>query len=131
MRNKPLILIVDDDDSFIEIMSTKLKATGYEVIFAKNEGDARRSAEEFLPDLILMDIHIPLAPSGTDIALAIKQNPKTKDVKIAFLTSLKDPWPGIAGDNKTVSQELGMADFLEKSDDLNHLMERVKEILAR
>ena len=131
MRDKPLILIVDDDDSFIEIMSTKLKATGYEVVFAKNEGDALRSAEDFLPDLILMDIHIPLAPSGTDIALTIKQNPKTKDLKIAFLTSLKDPWPGIAGDNRTVSQELGMADFLDKADDLNHLMERVKEILAK
>ena len=131
MRERPLILIVDDDDSFIEIMSTKLKATSYDVAFAKNEGDAMRSAESLLPDLILMDIHIPLAPSGTDMALAIKQNPKTKDLRIAFLTSLKDPWPGIAGDNRTVSQELGMADFLEKSDDLNHLMERIKEILGR
>lgn len=131
MRERPLILIVDDSDSFIEIMSTKLKASGYDVAFAKNEGDAVRSAETLLPDLILMDIHIPMAPSGTDMALSLKQNPKTKDLKIAFLTSLKDPWPGITGDNRTVSQELGMSDFLEKSEDLDHLMERIKEILSR
>ncbi|MEK7146781.1 MAG: response regulator [Patescibacteria group bacterium] len=130
MREPPLILIVDDEASFQEIISLKLKSVGFEIALASNEAQAISQAAKLMPDLILMDIHLQ-GPTGTDAALAIKQNPKTKDLKIAFLTNLKEPWPGISGDQKNIAKTLGMEDFLDKTEDLDVLVEKIKGILKR
>lgn len=130
MREKPLILIVDDERSFLEIMSEKLTASGFETAQAENGAQGIAQAEQLMPDLILMDIKMP-DMTGTNAALAIKQNPKTKKLKIAFLTNLKEPWPAIAGEREKVAEELGMENFLEKTDDLNSIVAKVRAILAR
>ncbi len=129
-RQKPLILIVDDEEGFLEVFSIKLNASGFEVVAARNGKEGIGQAEKLLPDLILMDIHMP-GGTGTDAALFLKQNPKTKDLKIAFLTNMKDPWPAVNGDKKKLTQALGMEDFLEKTDDLETLVMKIKEILVR
>ena len=129
MRTKPLILIVDDENNFLEIMTAKLKATGFDTATAKNGKEAMKIASEPLPDLILMDIHMP-GETGTDVALAIKQDSNTKNLKIAFLTNLKEPWPAVAGDREKVAQELGMEDFLEKTEDLNVLVQKIQALLT-
>lgn len=129
-RAKSLVLIVDDEKDFSEIISVKLKAAGFDVAVAHSGKEAVAKSPELLPDLILMDIHMP-GETGTDIALAIKQNPKTAGIKIAFLTSLKDPWPAMMGDRGNVARELGMEDFLEKTDDLDVLVKKVQAILVR
>jgi CheY-like chemotaxis protein len=131
MREKPLILVVDDEENFLEIAKTRLEAGGFEVALAKNEAEALKQAEVLLPDLILMDVNMP-GGTGTDAALSIKQNPKTKDIKIAFLSSLKRPWPAFSPEERQkMSKELGMEDFLDKGENLENLAEKVKEILDR
>ncbi len=129
MREKPLILITDDEANFREIISTKLKAAGFDCVLAKNAKEAIAKSAELLPDLILLDIRMPPGQTGIEAALAIQDNPATKDVKIAFLTNQKDPWPGMSGSRKDVSAELGFQDFLDKDQDLNLLEARVREIL--
>lgn len=130
MREKPLLLVVDDEADLLEIMSTKLKNSGYDVIVANNAKEAEDAAVKVLPDLILMDIHMPGA-TGTDAALAIKQNPATKNIKIAFLSNLKDPWPSINAEKGVIAKEIGMEEFIEKTADLDLIAGRVKEILAK
>jgi CheY-like chemotaxis protein len=131
MREKSLILIVDDEANFLEIASTRLQAGGYDVATARNEKEAITQAEKLVPDLILMDINMP-GGTGTDAALSIKQNPKLKDVKIAFLSSLKKPWPAFGmEERKSLSQELGMEDFLDKGEDMDHLVEKVQALLEK
>lgn len=129
-REKPLILLVDDEDNLLEIMSMKLNASGFETALARNGKEGIAQSAKLLPELILMDIHMP-GETGTDVALTIKQDPKTKDTKIAFLTSLKDPWPTITADKTKLSQAMGMEDFIEKTDDLDVIVKKVREILAR
>ncbi|OGY99440.1 MAG: hypothetical protein A2945_01120 [Candidatus Liptonbacteria bacterium RIFCSPLOWO2_01_FULL_52_25] len=129
-REKPLILLVDDEPDFLEIVSLKLNASGFETALARNGKEAVAQSGALAPDLILMDIHMP-GETGTDVALIIKQNPKTKDMKIAFLTSLKDPWPTITADKTKLSQAMGMEDFIEKTEDLDVIVKKVREILAR
>lgn len=131
MREKPLVLVVDDEDSFCEIMTVQLQAGGFEVATAKNQKEALEKSEALQPDLILMDIHLGGGETGTDVALAIKQNPRTANTRIAFLTSLKEPWPGVVGDNAKVAQEIGMEDFLTKTDDPADNVKKIREILAR
>ena len=131
MRNPPLILIVDDEPNFREIIGAKLKAAGYDFAVAKDALDGIAKAEQLQPDLILMDIFMPPGQTGTDAALALKQNPKTKDVKIAFLTSVKEPWPAIGGDRDAIARELGMDDFFDKTEDLETLPQKLWELLTR
>ena len=129
MREKPLILVVDDEKDFIEIVAAKLSASGFDIAVGHNEEEALAQAEKLMPDMILMDIRMPGA-SGTDAALAVKQNPKTKSIKIAFLTSLTDPWPSVNIDTLKIAKELGVDGYIEKSTDLDTLVVKVKQILG-
>lgn len=128
MREKPLVLIVDDEPNLLEIISTKLGASGFDPVVAYSAKEAIDAAAKIHPDLILMDIHMP-GETGTDAALAIRQNPETKDLKIAFLSNMKDPWPAIAADKKDISLQMGMQDFIDKTADLDVIVARVRELL--
>lgn len=129
-RNKPLILVVDDESNFIEIISTKLGSAGFDVVSASSGAEAVLQAEKLMPDLTLMDISMP-GQTGTDAALAIKQNPKTKNIKIVFLTGMSDPWPAVNGDKKKLALALGMEDFIEKTEDLDSIVDKVRSVLTR
>jgi len=130
MREKPLILVVDDEQDLREVMVLKLGASGFEAIVATDAKEGVAAAKQSHPDLILMDIHMP-GESGTDAALEIKQNPETKDIKIAFLSNLKDPWPRTAPARNDLAKSLGMEDFIDKTEDLDITVAKVREILAR
>lgn len=130
MREKPLILVVDDERDLREIMVLKLGASGFEAIVAADAKEGVAKALQSHPDLVLMDIHMP-GESGTDAALEIKQNPETKDIKIAFLSNLKDPWPRTTPARDDLAKSLGMEDFIDKTEDLDVTVSKVREILAR
>ncbi len=130
MREKPLILVVDDEQDLREIMSLKLTASGFDVITASDAKEAVAATKTSHPDLILMDIHMP-GETGTDAALTIKQDPETKDTRIAFLSNLKDPWPQTTPARNDLAKSLGMEDFIDKTEDLDITITKVKEILAR
>ena len=130
MRDKPLILVVDDEQDIREIMALKLGASGFDTIVAADAKEAVAVVKKSLPDLVLMDIHMPGA-SGTDAALEMKQNPETKDIKVAFLSNLKDPWPQTAPARNDLAKSLGMEDFIDKTEDLNLTVAKVREILSR
>jgi len=131
MADQKTILLVDDEATFREIIGTQLEALGFTVVTASNGAEAVKKAEETQPSLILMDIHLGERETGTDVALALKQNQKTRNLRISFLTSMKEPWPGVVGDNQKVAKEIGMEDYLVKTDDPQIIGEHVKEILAR
>jgi CheY-like chemotaxis protein len=130
MREKPLILVVDDERDLREIMALKLNASGFEAVVAADAKEAVATAKASKPDLVLMDIHMP-GESGTDAALEIKQNPETKDIKVAFLSNLKDPWPQTTPARNDLAKSLGMEDFIDKTEDLDITVAKVREILAR
>ena len=131
MRMRPLLLLVDDDKDFGEIMTTQLKAGGFDVEVARTQEEAIAKAQSVSPDLVLMDIFLSSSVRGTDVAFLLKQDPKTQNLKIAFLSSMKDPWPGIVGEKRDVSRDLGMEDFIDKTEDLNAITEKIRKVLAR
>jgi len=129
MRDKPLVLLVDDEEVFLEIASIKLQADGFETISTRDVRDALEKAERLLPDLVLSDIYMPPGPTGWDLALELRRNPKTRDIKVAFFTSLRDPWAELRGDHKAIAAELGHVTFFSKTDDVDVLAERVMRII--
>ncbi len=129
MKNPPLILIADDDSDFKEILSAKLLAAGYQIAEANDGAEAITKAKSLIPDLIIMDIQMPNV-NGTEAVLELKHTPETKDVRIAFFSSLIYPWPGIKADNPEFAKELGAVTFMRKGDDLDSIVTTIKSMLA-
>ncbi len=129
-REKPLVLLVDDEEIFLEIASVKLRSEGLETAATKDVRDAIAKAESLLPDLVLSDVYMPPGPSGWELALELRRNPRTRDIKIAFFTSLRDPWAELQANLRKAAAELiGPVAIFSKMDDVDRLAERVEEIL--
>jgi len=129
MANQPLILIVDDDPSFLEIFSVKLASEGYRIETAENGEQGVQKAKELKPDLVLMDVNMPVM-NGAAAVLKLREDPETKDVKVAFLTSLGDPYRDIEGTDAKLSESFGAQGYLKKTDDLDKLAEAIRGFLS-
>jgi CheY-like chemotaxis protein len=131
MRAQPLVLLIDDEDEFLEIASRKLQGSGFETFATTDAHEAIAKAEELQPDLVLSDIYMVPGPNGWEVALELHRNPKTRDVKFAFFTTLRDPWLELSMEARTaVAAELGHPPvFLSKIDDVKSLGERINTIL--
>ena len=131
MRNPPLILITDDDPDFLEILCAKLTRSGFLIAEAHDGREGIEKAANLKPDLMMMDISMP-DMNGTEAVLELKKNPETKDIKVVFLTSLTDPWPGLKGEpHEKVAKDLGAIDFINKADDLDKIVDKIKTLLKQ
>jgi CheY-like chemotaxis protein len=80
------ILIVDDEPSVVDLVSSVLKGSGWEVLTACNGGEGLQKAKDEYPDLIILDIHMP-GMDGSSMAAAVRQK-IGKNIPIIFLTGL-------------------------------------------
>ena len=83
------ILLIDNDEDYVEMMRIRLTSFGFEVMTAYNGPDGIEVAEAEHPDLILLDLMMP-GMDGGDVRQAIKANPETTDVPVIFQSSLVD-----------------------------------------
>ena len=81
------ILIVDDDPVSLEMLEKILLLEGYWVAKATNGKEALYIADEFQPDLIILDIVMPIM-DGTEAMEKLEKNPRTRNIPVLFLTSL-------------------------------------------
>ncbi|MDR3578590.1 MAG: response regulator [Oryzomonas sp.] len=85
MTNK--ILIIDDEQVVVDVLTERLRLHGFEVEYATDGKTGFEKACEFLPDIILMDVIMP-GWSGFETANQLKTNHVTADMPIIFLTGL-------------------------------------------
>ena len=86
MERKAKILLVDDDADFVESTKTVLQSKPYEVIVAVNGDECLRKAKEESPDLILLDIIMPVE-DGFTAAEQLKKDPQLAKIPVLMLTS--------------------------------------------
>lgn len=130
MRTQPLVILVDDEDAFLEITSLKLQGKGFLTVATNDPYIAIEKAETLQPDLVLSDIYMEPGPSGWELALELRRNPKTHSIKLAFFTSLADPWMDMTSDVRAkVSAELGKITVLNKIVDMNDLPTKISELV--
>lgn len=130
MRDKPLVLLVDDEEAFLEIAAAKLQAHGFDTVATTDPHEALRKAEELRPDFVLSDIYMEPGPNGWELARELREDPRTRGIKFAFFTSLRDPWMELKGNQAEILRALGGPPvFLSKTDDVDALAERVTSIL--
>ena len=73
MDNKARILIVDDEDDILEVLSYNLEKEGYQVVTANDGQKGIQIAEEFEPHLIILDIMMPKM-DGIEVCQKLKSN---------------------------------------------------------
>jgi CheY-like chemotaxis protein len=80
------ILVVDDEEMIARMLETNLKRAGYEVVTAVNGRDGLEKAAADKPDLILMDVQMPMM-DGFAALEALKATPETASIPVVMLTS--------------------------------------------
>ena len=81
------ILLIEDDPLLIDIYSTKLKESGFEVTVAEDGEKGLRSLEGAMPNLVLLDIVLP-KQNGWEVLSKIRQNDRFKGLKVVLLSNL-------------------------------------------
>ena len=86
MKKRAKILLVDDDEDFVESTKTILESKPYEVIVAGNGDEGLRKAREEKPDLILLDVIMPVK-DGFTAAEQLKKDPQLSKIPTLMLTA--------------------------------------------
>lgn len=81
------VLLIEDDPLLIDIYSTKLKESGFEVEVAEDGEKGLKILEQSIPDLVLLDIVLP-KQNGWEVLSAIRSNEKLKGLKVVLLSNL-------------------------------------------
>ena len=118
------ILVVDDEEHILELISFNLTNDGYKVIKANNGIDAVRLAIEEKPNLILLDLMIP-GKDGYDVCREVRSNSEIRNIPIIMLTAKSEELDKILG------LELGADDYITKPFSVRELLARVKAVLRR
>lgn len=87
LMKKETILIVEDNEMNMDIATQLLEMEGYIVLKAFDGHSCIKLVNTHLPDLILMDMQMP-GQDGFEVTRLIKENPKTKDIKVVAFTAL-------------------------------------------
>lgn len=120
MDNKR-ILVVDDDVNICELLRLYLEKDGYQTFVANDGEQALKLAELHNPDLILLDIMLPVL-DGWQVCREIR---KTSNVPIIMLTAKGETF------DKVLGLELGADDYVTKPFDTKEVVARMKAVLRR
>ncbi|MEX1254949.1 MAG: response regulator transcription factor [Dehalococcoidia bacterium] len=117
----PLILVADDDEHIVELVSLYLKRAGYDVEAALDGNEALRKARELKPSLLVLDIMMP-GPDGLQVCRALSRK---GDIPIILLTARTSDIDKIAG------LRIGADDYVTKPFNPDELVARVEAVLRR
>lgn len=124
MGKQAKILIVDDEPDIVEFLQYNLDKEGFDTLTALNGKDAIRSADNNVPDLILLDIMMPVM-DGVETCYELRKNPKLSNTLIAFLTARNEEYSEIAG------LDAGADDYIQKPIRPRLLLSRINAMLRR
>jgi CheY-like chemotaxis protein len=105
--SKKQILIVDDEPTWIKLLSHLLRTQGYGVLEATNAKDALKTLASTKPDLILSDVRMP-DMNGFDFLVQVKRTAKNSKIPVVFVSAIDDY------DARKVAKDLGATDYLIK-----------------
>jgi two-component system alkaline phosphatase synthesis response regulator PhoP len=129
MESKAKILLVDDDKDFVEATTMVLQSKPYEVVVAYNGDDGLAKARKEKPDLIILDIIMPVK-DGFRAAEQLKKDPDLKKIPVIMLTSFSEK----GGETSlSVSQgfTLDTEDYVDKPVTPEELLKRVERLLKK
>jgi two-component system, OmpR family, KDP operon response regulator KdpE len=121
MANDATILVIDDDQALVQLVAGALQELGYTVHTAHDGQEGLRQMYQIRPDLIVLDIGMPLM-DGWTVCQRIRE---VNNTPILMITAFDDPEEIIKG------LEMGADDYITKPFELNVLLARVRATLRR
>ena len=121
MKDKPCILVVDDDPNISRLEQLYLEKENYEVRVAADGNEAIDSFRKMPPDLVLLDVMLP----GTDGYEVLKTIRKSGSIPVIMVTAKGETF------DKVLCLELGADDYIVKPFDGKEMVARVKAVLRR
>ncbi|MBU3679225.1 MAG: response regulator transcription factor [Candidatus Kapabacteria bacterium] len=118
------ILVVDDEQDILDLISYNLSKEGYKVQTATDGMKGLEAARKHRPNIVILDVMMP-GMDGFEVCRAIRQDPQFSETAIMFLTAKSGEIDQILG------LELGADDYLQKPISPRVLLARVKSILRR
>ncbi|MGF2037037.1 MAG: hybrid sensor histidine kinase/response regulator [Nostoc sp. CmiVER01] len=121
--SKGIILIVDDNPANLQVLSSFLDQSSFEVWAARSgERAIQRLENDDLPDLILLDIMMP-GIDGFETCKQLKSNPRVQDIPVIFMTALSETADKIKG------LQLGAVDYITKPFQHEEVLVRIENHL--
>ena len=118
------VLVVDDEESILELLKYNLEKQGYEVKTALDGFKGVETAKKFQPDLILLDIMMP-KQDGVETCRQIREVPELSNAFIIFLTARSEEYSEIA------AFDVGADDYITKPIKPRALMSRISALFRR
>lgn len=122
MKDRPTVLIVDDDINIIELEKEFLEPYDYKVLTAMDGDEALKAVATGKIDIILLDVLMP-GKDGFEVTRRLKSNKKTRIIPVILVTALSDKEERIKG------IEAGCDDFISKPLDVSELIARIRTCL--
>ncbi len=123
-RWKKKVLVIEDEPDIAGGLEARLDLEGYNVVLAKDGQEGVEKARAEKPDLILLDIMIPLL-NGYDVLNLLKNDPHTKEIPVIVLTAL----PHV--EDAENAFQAGAEDFINKPYTNERLMQKVYKYLPK
>jgi two-component system phosphate regulon response regulator PhoB/two-component system alkaline phosphatase synthesis response regulator PhoP len=118
------ILVVEDEESLVDILTQALKRQGYEVYSALDGDTALDIVSLLKPDVVILDIMLP-EMDGWEVCRRLKNSPETAEIPIIMLTARREEKDVVEGLN------IGADDYVKKPFSLPELLARIKVIIKR
>lgn len=118
------ILVVEDDRALAGVLEYNLSSEGFNVTCAMDGQDALNQARSKAPDLVLLDVMIPVL-DGVQVCRQLRSEPATRNTQIIMLTAKGEETDQVVGFS------VGADDYVTKPFSVRVLLERVKALLRR
>ncbi len=119
--SSPVVLVVEDEESFIDALTVGLEREGFQVRVARDGAQALQSFDEALPDVVLLDLMLPVI-SGLDVCRMMRAK---SDVPIIMVTAKGTEIDTVVG------LEVGADDYVTKPYRLRELVARMRAVMRR
>ncbi|AMV31124.1 Phosphate regulon transcriptional regulatory protein PhoB [Pirellula sp. SH-Sr6A] len=118
------VLVVEDDRALSEVLLYNLDKAGYEVFKAFDGRDGLNQAQLRLPDVILLDVMLPVI-DGVEVCRRLRANPETAKLNVILLTAKSEE------SDQLIGFSVGADDYVTKPFSVRVLLERIKSLLRR
>ncbi|NET49161.1 MAG: response regulator [Merismopedia sp. SIO2A8] len=118
-RNKPMVLVVDDEVDIRELLERSLVKAGYDVVCAANGRQALSLAAERLPDVITLDVMMPEV-DGWEVLTSLKNNQELAHIPVVMMTMVDDEELGYA---------LGVSQYVSKPIKRDRLLSVLADVI--
>jgi two-component system phosphate regulon response regulator PhoB len=122
--SKAQILIVEDDRSLAEVLEYNLRQDGYQTTVANDGQDGLRQARLKSPDLVLLDLMLPMV-DGLEVCRRLRADPVTRKMLVLMLTAKTEETDEVVGFS------VGTDDYVAKPFSVKVLLERIRALLRR